>query len=125
MLNQVNLMGRLTQDPILRQTETGRAVANITLACGKNYKNAQGVQGVDYIDATAWDGLAHILNEYGKKGDMLVVSGHLSQKSRRDTVGNNLRVLVLTADKVFFSGRPVPRQENGAGDIYCAEQGDR
>ncbi|MED4969222.1 single-stranded DNA-binding protein [Parageobacillus toebii] len=45
MINQVVLVGRLTKDPELRYTADGAAVANITLAVTRNFRNAEG--GID------------------------------------------------------------------------------
>ena len=105
MLNQVTLMGRLTTDPTLRQTETGRDVSNITLACNRNYTGQDGHAAVDYIDAVVWGGLAQTVFYHLSKGDLVVLEGHLRQIKRQDSAGNNIFQLQLTADKVHFAAR--------------------
>ena len=49
MLNVVNLIGRFTRDPDLRQTRGGTAVANFTLAVDKDRKEADGTRDADFI----------------------------------------------------------------------------
>ena len=48
MLNQLIVIGRLVKDPELKKTETGKNVANITLAVPRSYKNQEGEYDTDF-----------------------------------------------------------------------------
>ena len=50
MINQLVVIGRLVKDPELRKTESGKNVANVTLAVPRSYKNPNGEYDTDYID---------------------------------------------------------------------------
>ena len=81
MLNQAVLVGRLTRDPEVIETENGNKVSNISLAIPRNYKNAEGVYETDFIDVTLWNGVAENTAEYCKKGDIVGVKVRIQADS--------------------------------------------
>lgn len=70
-MNSVNLVGRLTRDVELRRTQAGKAVASFTLAVNRINGEA------DFINCTAWDKQAEVLEKYTAKGSMVGVAGRL------------------------------------------------
>lgn len=94
MLNQVLIVGRLVERPIVEENENGKKVCNITLAVKRSYKNAEGVYETDFIKCTLWNGIAENTVEYCNKGDIIGVKGRLECLS-----GNELQVV---AEKVTF-----------------------
>ena len=94
MLNQVLIVGRLVERPIVEENENGKKVCNITLAVKRSYKNAEGVYETDFIKCTLWNGIAENTVEYCNKGDVIGVKGRLECLS-----GNELQVV---AEKVTF-----------------------
>ena len=59
-MNKVVLIGRLTRDPELRYTQSGKAFATFTLAVDRKFKKDQQAQA-DFIPCMAWDKLAEIV----------------------------------------------------------------
>ena len=49
MLNQVVLVGRLTDNPELVTAENGKKLTTITLAVQRTYKNSEGIYEADFI----------------------------------------------------------------------------
>ena len=94
MLNQVVIVGRLVEKPIVEENENEKKVCNITLAVPRSYKNAEGVYETDFIKCTSWNGIAENTAEYCGKGDLVGVKGRLQCLS-----GNELQ---LIAEKVSF-----------------------
>ena len=94
MLNQVVIVGRLVEKPIVEENENGRKVSEITLAVPRSYKNAEGIYETDFIKCTLWNGIAENTAEYCDKGDLVGVRGRLQCLS-----GNELQ---LIAEKVSF-----------------------
>lgn len=74
-LNKVIMSGRLTADPELKQTPSGKTVTNFSLAQNK------GKDETLYINFTAWSGTADFICKYFKKGDGIEVDGHLSVRA--------------------------------------------
>ena len=94
MLNQVVIVGRLVEKPIVEENENGRKVSEITLAVPRSYKNAEGIYDTDFIKCVLWNGIAEKTAEYCNKGDVIGVKGRLQCLS-----GNELQ---LIAEKVSF-----------------------
>ena len=75
MLNKIVMMGRLTRDPELRQTQSGNSVASFTLACDRDFAAQGAEKETDFIDVVAWRNTAEFVSKYFSKGRMAVVSG--------------------------------------------------
>lgn len=94
MLNQIVLVGRLVNDPIVEENENGKNVSVITLAIPRSYKNTEGEYDTDFVDVTLWNSIASNTVEYCKKGDVVGVKGRVARLQ-----GNQLQVV---AEKVTF-----------------------
>jgi len=84
--NKVILAGNLTRDPELRYTPQGRAVARITLAVNRTWKNETGEtkEEVSFVDVDVWGRQAEVISQYMKKGRPLLVEGRLKQDTWED-----------------------------------------
>ena len=100
-MNKVFLIGRLSRDPELRQTEGGKKVTNITLAVPRSYKNAEGQYETDFIDCVLWTGIAENTSEYCKRGDILGVKGRVQTRTF-ETDEKKRYVTEVVAEKVSF-----------------------
>ena len=106
MLNQVVLVGRLTDDPKVKNTEDGKEVSNITLAIPRSFKNSEGEYDTDFIDITLWSGIASNTAEYCKKGDIIGVKGRIQSSAFENKDGNKeFRVNVIAEKVTFLSSR--------------------
>lgn len=72
MLNQVVIVGRLTETPVL---EEERAV--ITIAVPRSFKNEDGEYETDFIPVQLLKGIAQNTCEYCCKGDIIGVKGRI------------------------------------------------
>lgn len=81
MLNQTILVGRLTKDPEIVETENGKKRTYIILAVGRGYKNVDGTYDTDFIRCVLWNGIAQNTCEYCKKGDVVGVKGRIESSS--------------------------------------------
>ncbi len=102
MLNQIVIVGRLTRDPELRETEGGKKVTNITLAVPRSYKNLEGEYETDYIDCVLWTGIAENTTEYCKKGDILGLKGRVQTRTYETDDDKKRHVTEVVAEKVTF-----------------------
>lgn len=98
MLNRIDIMGRITRDPELRRTNSGKAVASFTVAVDRDF----GEKETDFIDCVAWGNTAEFISKYFTKGGMIVVSGRLQIRSWNDKDGNKRRTAEVVADNVYF-----------------------
>lgn len=99
-INQVILMGRLTRDPELRTTTTGKSVVNFSLAVDKGGQDA----GADFFEIVAWEKLAELVQQYLSKGRRCLVQGRLSQRQWEQDGQKRSRIEVMASDVTFLDG---------------------
>lgn len=88
-LNQVNLIGRLGKDPIIRTLPDGGAVANMSLAINKSFKTTNGatVEKVEWVNIVTFGKLAEVCGDHLKKGRLVFGSGELRTRDWTDKDG--------------------------------------
>lgn len=103
--NKVILLGNLTRDPELRTTPTGRSVCSFSLAVNRTWNNQQGEkqEDVSFFDCTAWGKAGEIINQFTQKGQALLVSGRLNQRTWEQDGQKRSRVDVVVEDFNFIS----------------------
>jgi len=105
-LNQVNLIGNVGQQPELKYTPKGTAVAEISLAVNRSWKDDAGTKHEEttWVPITFWGRTAEIVGEYAKKGAPIYVGGRLTldewddkqsgqKRSRLKIIGETLQLL--------------------------------
>ncbi len=121
-MNKVILMGRLTADPELRQTQSGIASCRFTIAVNRRFADKNtGERQADFISCTAWRQTAEFVSRYFKKGSMIMVEGSLRTGSYQDR--NHADVTHYTTevfvDNVEFTGS---KSDSQGGSGYSAPQ---
>lgn len=107
MLNQIVLVGRLVQDPEIKELENGVKTSYITLAVSRSYKNADGIYETDFIPCLLYKGIAENAVEYCKKGDVIGIKGRIQTKQEE-----NKNIIEIVAEKVtFLSNRKGTEEE--------------
>jgi single-strand DNA-binding protein len=101
-INQVIIMGRLTRDPEMRTTPTGKTVTSFSLAVDRQGSD----DTADFFDITAWEKLGELVNQYLSKGRRCLVQGRLRQESWDDKESGKKRsrVAVVASDVTFLDG---------------------
>lgn len=103
MLNQVIIVGRLMEKPIVEYNQSGRKISEITLAVPRSFKNDEGLYDTDFIKCILWSGIAENTADYCEKGDLVAVKGRLQCLG-----GNELQVV---AEKVTFLASNKTKEE--------------
>ncbi|MDW7675718.1 MAG: single-stranded DNA-binding protein [Bacillota bacterium] len=115
MLNKVILIGRLTNDPELRYTPNGAAVASFGLAVERNYSNQQGERQVDFIDIVVWQKLAELCANHLGKGRLVAIDGRIQVTSYEAKDGQRRRRVEVVAETVKFLDWPKDGSQAGGG----------
>lgn len=103
MLNRTIIMGRLTRDPELRQTQNGLPVSTFSLAVERDFKDkSSGEKVTDYFDVVTWRQTAEFVCRYFSKGRMMVVDGRLQSRKWEDRNGNKRVSIEIVADSCYF-----------------------
>lgn len=104
MLNRAIIMGRVTANPELRQTQGGVSVLSFTVAVDSRFTNQNGERQTNFIHCVAWRHTAEFISKYFVKGQMIAIDGSLQSRSYVDKNGNNRSVLELVVENVSFCG---------------------
>ena len=99
--NKVILIGNMTADPELKQTQGGLSVCTFSIAVNRRFK-AEGQQDCDFITITAWRQQAEFVTRYFKKGNPILVCGQLQTRNWTDNQGNKRYATEVVADEVSF-----------------------
>jgi len=105
-VNKIILVGHMGRDPEIRETASGRKVANVSLATNHRVgTGAEAEERTNWHRLTLWNQLAQFAEEYVRKGDRVYVEGRLEYDSyERDgvtipTAEVNVRELVLLSPR--------------------------
>lgn len=102
MLNHVELLGRLAQEPEIRYTQGGTPVASFDLAVQVPSKNKDAAP--DYIPIVCWRERAEFCGRYLSKGRQIVVEGRISTRKWKDEkTGQNRKAVEVTASNIYFA----------------------
>ena len=101
-MNKCFLLGNLTKDPEVASTSTGIAVTKFTIACNRNYTNANGEREADFLNIVTWRGLAENCGKYLSKGSKVAVTGVITTRSYEADDGSKRYVTEIVADEVEF-----------------------
>ncbi len=101
MLNHAVLVGRIVQEPELKDTEKGK-VTNITLAVPRSFKNVNGEYDTDFISCVLWKGVAESTVQYCKKGDLVGIKGRIQTRNVELDDETHRQYVEVIAEKVTF-----------------------
>lgn len=101
--NKVVLIGNLTADPELKQTQGGVSVCSFSIAVNRR-KTKEGNNEVDFINIQTWRQQAEFVSRYFKKGKPILVCGQLQTRSWTDNQGNKRYATEVVADEISFVG---------------------
>ncbi|MDH4468182.1 MAG: single-stranded DNA-binding protein [Bacteriovoracaceae bacterium] len=105
-VNKVILVGRLGQDPELKNTPGGAAVCQFSLATSENWMDKQGQkqEKTEWHRIVVWGKLAETCNQYLAKGRQAYVEGKLQTRSWDDKEGQKKYTTEIVANTVQFLG---------------------
>lgn len=137
-MNQCTIIGNLTRDPELTQTQSGKSVVKFTVAVN-NGKDAEGNdRPADFITCQAWNKTAELVGRYCKKGKPIAVIGAFKtdkyqDKNHEDVTHYNSYILVNSIE--FVGGgnnnnnnsqqtQAAPAQNTAATPVETANESD-
>ncbi|EHR38743.1 single-stranded DNA-binding protein [Megamonas funiformis] len=113
-MNKVILAGRLTKDPEVRYTQTGKAVASFTLAVNRRFTKEKDKQQADFIPIVIWDKLAEVCGNYLVKGTQVLIEGRIQIRNYDAKDGSKRYVTEVIAQSVEFMGSKSTTNTGGA-----------
>lgn len=101
-MNNVSLIGRLTADPELRNTQSGIATTRFSVAVDKSYVKQSEERQADFINIVAWRQTAEFICKYFAKGQRIALTGRIQTGSYTDKDGNKRYTFDVIAENVEF-----------------------
>lgn len=124
-VNKVILLGRLGQDPEIREMQNGDSCANLSLATSQKWKDQNGEmqEKTEWHRVVIFGKLADVVDKYLKKGSQVYFEGRLQTRKWTDKQGNarySTEVIVsgFGGVMVMLDGGGSP----AAGDAYGNRQ---
>lgn len=102
MSNNVTLVGNLVEDPELRFTPSGIAMARIRLAVNKRYQDKSGEwqENTSFFSGTLWREQAENAAESLQKGARVIVTGRLEQRTWETPEGEKRSTVEIAVDEI-------------------------
>ena len=126
-MNKAIIIGRLTRDPEMRTTTNGTNSTTFTVAVSRNYTDANGERGTDFLNCVAWRKQAENIAKYCTKGSQVAVEGRIQTRSYDAQDGTKRYVTEIIADNVTFlggKGSNVPSEDNYVGGSSSVDTTD-
>ena len=112
LINKICVIGRITKDIELKETESNIKYTRFSIAVNRNYKNEDGEYEADFFNIIAWRKTAEIINDYFKKGSRIAISGKLQTNKYTDKDGNERTSVEIVADDIdFIDKKEEPKEE--------------
>lgn len=110
-MNKAILVGRLTRDPEVRDTQNGTRVARYTLAVDRRG------EGADFISCVAFNKGAEFAQKWLKKGTKLIVTGRIQTGAYENKDGHKVYTTDVIVDEQEFAESKKASSENTEEDF--------
>ena len=126
-VNKVILLGRLGQDPELKNTTSGQSVCNFSIATSEKWTGKDGNQQerTEWSRIVVWGKLADICGQYLHKGRQAYIEGKLQTRSWENDQGVKQYTTEVVAANVQFVGnqpQEIARDAVSFDDDFAADK---
>lgn len=132
-LNRVFILGNLTRDPDTRALPSGQPVANFSVATNRVFydKNRQKQERVEFHNVVAFGRTAEIVQQYLKKGSLVLIEGRLRTRRWQDSSGNKRSRTEIVTERMQMGPRAgkiippsSPKEKTAKEEIPIIEEGE-
>lgn len=99
-MNRIIIKGRLTKDPELKTTNSGKNVCNFDVAVGRNFNH----EIADFFECTVWNEKAEFICKNFGKGKEILIEGEMQSEKFTDKNGNKRTSWKINVDRIEFCG---------------------
>lgn len=125
-VNKVIIVGNLGQDPEVRYSNNGAAIANISVATSDSWKDkttGERQERTEWHRITMFNRLGEIAAEYLKKGSKVYIEGKLQTRKWQDQQGNDRYSTEIIADQMQMLDSKNDQGGQGAYKPQGSQQG--
>ena len=114
MMNNANLIGRLTKAPQLDTTPTGKTVTSFTIAVNRKFKESDGSRKCDFIQVVLWGKPAENFCQWANKGTLVSITGEIRTRTYDSPQNQRVYITEVLAESYDILEK---RKENTADRI--------
>ncbi|MEK7672820.1 MAG: single-stranded DNA-binding protein [Patescibacteria group bacterium] len=122
-INKVILIGNLTRDPEMKQTQSGQPVTTFGLATNREWmtKGSDRKKSTEFHEIVAWAKLAEVCHTYLRKGKLVYIEGYLKTRSWEMENGEKkFRTEIVLHDMIMLEKRPGDHGDDHADSALIA-----
>lgn len=130
-INKAIIVGNLGQDPDVRYTTEGKAVANLSIATSETWKDkstGEKKEKTEWHRVVMFGNLAEIVEKYVQKGSKIYIEGKLQTRKWQDKDGSDRYTTEIVANEMQMldsrEGRPVDKVSNPVSQSQSQPSGD-
>lgn len=101
-MNHVVLMGRLTKDPEIRYTNSGKTVGSFSIAVNRRFKS-DGQPEADFFNCVTFGKQAEFVEKYLHKGTKILLGGEVQNNNYKDKDGVTHYSVSIVVDEIEFA----------------------
>jgi single-strand DNA-binding protein len=122
-VNKVILLGNVGQDPEMRYTPAGKAIASFSVATSERYKDKEGntQERTEWHRVTLFGRQAEIAGEYLRKGSQVYIEGRIQTEKYTDKEGVERHATKIIGDRLQLLGRRSEDDDDGANDGHSGK----
>lgn len=118
-MNKIILMGRVVRDFSLKQTNSGKSVATLTIAVNRSFG-----EGADFFDCTCWGKTAETAATYLSKGRSVLIEGAMQSRKYKGKDGADRTAWEVQVDRLHFVDSGNGKKQSGATEQKMEEVED-
>jgi single-strand DNA-binding protein len=124
--NRVILIGRLTADPELKSTPSGKSVSSFRLATNRVWTDQQGKknEASEFHNIVLWGRPAEVVNQFCKKGSELMVEGRITTRTWEDKTGAKRYSTEIVGENIQLGARPGGKAAERDVEVATARSSD-
>lgn len=125
MVNKTIFQGRMVRDPELKHTQSDVSYTEFTVAWSEKYKE---IETKCFLRCKAWRSTAEFISKYFRKGQEIVIDGHMITEEWKSEGENKSRTICIvekanfcgskSSDNDAQQGRPQPGTAQPPGDGF-------
>ena len=123
-VNKVILIGNLTRDPEMKQTQNGQAVVTFGIATNRDWmtSDSERKKSTEFHEVVAWAKLAELCHQYLRKSKLVYLEGYLKTRSWEAEGGKRFRTEIVLQDMIMLEKRSSSDEDADFSEAPQAEE---
>lgn len=118
-MNHCTFLGRISQDPVIRETQNGSKVFNCSIAVNRKFVKEGEERQADFFNLTAFGKTAEFMEKYmNNKGQQILVETHCQNRNWTDEQGVKHYATDFIVDQCYFADTKKQQEEPKSDMVF-------